>query len=71
MGYFKALEEELKTHPLVAFLYKLALSKGKITIHFLFEGLQKVVHYQEVSIWIDENNISQQLNELMESIKNQ
>lgn len=72
VGYFKELEEQLKTHPLAEFLCKLALSKGKITIHFLLEGLQKVVHHQEVSIWMQENNISQQqLNELLETIKNQ
>lgn len=72
VGYFKELEEELKTHPLALFLCKLALSKGKITTHFLLLGLQKVINYQEVLDWMEENGISnEQLAEVMKNIKNQ
>jgi hypothetical protein len=43
------------THPLAEFLCKLALSKGKITVFFLLKGLEKVIHYQQVRIWKEEN----------------
>lgn len=72
VGYFKELEEELKKHPLCAYICSLALSKGKITIHFLLEGIKKIVHYQEVAQWMEEENISQQqLKELLKQAKAQ
>jgi hypothetical protein len=60
IGYFKELEEELIKHPLAEFLCRLARSKGKITIFFLLEGLTKLVHFQEVQRWKEENDISDQ-----------
>lgn len=70
IGYFKELEEELKTHPLALFLCQLANSKGKITIFFLLEGLTKLAHFQEVQQWKQENNITdQQIEELMAIMK--
>ena len=72
VGYFKELEEELKKHPLCAFICSLALSKGKITIHFLLEGIKKIIHYQEVTKWMAEENISpEQLEELLKQEKAQ
>ena len=60
VGYFKELEEELKQHPLALFLCDLALSKGKITLFYLLEGLTKVANFREVSKWMLENNISKE-----------
>jgi len=72
VGYFKELEEELKKHPLCAFICSLALSKRKITIHFLLEGIKKIIHYQEVAKWMAEENISpEQLEELLKQEKAQ
>jgi hypothetical protein len=70
IGYFKELEAELKTHPLALFLCQLANSKGKITIFFLLEGLTKLAHFQEVQLWKEENNITdQQIEEFMAIMK--
>lgn len=72
IGYFKELEEELRQHPLAEFLCRLAQSKGKISVFFLLQGLSKLVHFQEVQIWKEENNLSdQEINELIEQIKAQ
>jgi Transposase DDE domain len=70
VGYFQEMETELKEHPAAQMLCKLALSKGKITLFFLLKGLEKLANYQEVSIWIEENNITQQeINELLQYLK--
>ena len=70
VGYFKELEEELKKHPLCAFICGLALSKGKITLYFLLEGIKKIIHYQEVAKWMEEENITpEQLKELIKQAK--
>ena len=70
VGYFKELEEELKQHPLALFLCDLALSKGKITLFYLLEGLTKVANFQEVSKWMIENNISkEELDQLVQQIQ--
>jgi hypothetical protein len=70
VGYFKELEEELRNHPLAAFLCQLACSKGKVTIFFLLEGLAKLVHFQEVRRWKQENNISDhEIDELIRLLK--
>jgi len=60
VGYFKELEEELRSHPLTNFLCKLALSKGKITLFFILQGLEKLAQYQEVVKWMEKENITQQ-----------
>ena len=70
VGYFKELQEELEKHPLATFLCKLAFSKGKISLFFLLEGLQKLVHFQQVSKWMAEENITQQdVEQLLTSIQ--
>jgi len=70
VGYFKELESQLRTHPLAIFLCQLALSKGKVTIFFLLKGLEKLANFQEVSIWMKENNITPGLvDELVEYLK--
>lgn len=60
VGYFKELEEELSKHPLAKFICSLALSKGKMTMFFLLEGLEKLIAFQEISIKMKEQNISYQ-----------
>lgn len=60
VGYFKEVEQELAKHPLASFLCKLALSKGKITIFFLLQGLEKLISYQQVIQWMKQENITQQ-----------
>lgn len=70
VGYFKELEEELKTHPHALFLCNLAKSKGKITIFFLLQGLTKLAHFQEVEQWKVEYNITNEdIDLLMQQIK--
>jgi Transposase DDE domain len=66
VGYFPELEDELRKHHLAAELCSLAKSKGKITIHFLIQGLQMVAHFQIVQQWINQNDIQQhQIDELL------
>lgn len=67
VGYFKEMEEELKSHPLALFLCNLALSKGKVTVFYLLKGLTKVANFLEVSIWVKENDIS--VDDLKELVK--
>lgn len=70
IGYFKELEAELKAHPLALFLCQLANSKGKITLFFLLEGLTRLVYFQEVQQWKEENNITnEQIEELVKMLK--
>lgn len=70
VGYFKELQEELAKHPFASFLCKLALSKGKITIFFLLQGLEKMIAYQEVTQWMKQENIThQQVDELIDELK--
>jgi hypothetical protein len=70
VGYFKELEEELKEHPLATFLCKLALSKGKVTIFYLLEGIEKLVIFQEVSRKMKENNITpEQVEEFLKEMQ--
>ncbi len=67
VGYFPELEEELKKHHLALKLCKLAKSKGKITIHFLLEGLKILTHHQMVEQWMKENDI--QPDEIQELVR--
>lgn len=60
VGYFKELEDILIKHPLACFICKLAFSKGKVTVFFLLEGIQRLIAHQQVQIWIKEENISQE-----------
>lgn len=70
VGYFKELEEELSKHPLANFLCKLALSKGKVTLFFMLQGIEKLAQYQEVRNWMEKENITQeQIDEFMLEIK--
>lgn len=69
-GYFKELEEELSKHPLANFLCKLALPKGKITLFFILQGIERLAQYQEVRHWMERQNITQeQIDEFMEQLK--
>ena len=58
VGFFPELENELKSHPLAIHLCKLAKSKGKITLHFLLNGLEMLVNFQQVNDWMQQNNIT-------------
>jgi tRNA isopentenyl-2-thiomethyl-A-37 hydroxylase MiaE len=41
-------------------LCELAHSKGLVTIHFLLKGLERLVHFQEVTQWMQQENISKE-----------
>jgi hypothetical protein len=69
VGFFPELEEELKKHPLAQNLCELAHSKGVVTIHFLLQGLERLVHFQEVTQWMQEENISKEdIDEMLHKI---
>lgn len=66
VGFFPELTAELETDPLAIRLCQLAHSKGKITLHFLLKGLEKLVHYEEVSRWMNEYEVTnEQIKELL------
>lgn len=68
-GFFPELEEQLKNHPLAQNLCELAHSKGLVTLHFLLKGLERLVHFQEVTQWMQEENISKQdIDEMLQNI---
>ena len=72
VGYFKELEEQLKVHPLAQMLCQLANSKGKVTLFFLLKGLEKLVHFKQVSQWMDQYDISvEQIDQLITQLKGQ
>jgi hypothetical protein len=51
-------------------IFFMTYSKSKITVFFLLKGLEKVIHYQQVRIWKEENGISdEQLDALVELYK--
>jgi hypothetical protein len=69
VGFFPELEDQLKKHPLAQNLCELAHSKGKVTIHFLLKGLERLVHFQEVTLWMEQENISkEQIDEILQNI---
>jgi Transposase DDE domain len=72
VGFFPELEDELKEHPLAIRLCKLACSKGKITLHFLCKGLEKLAHYEEVNRWMHEYDVTpEQIQELLALLRTQ
>jgi Transposase DDE domain len=69
VGFFSELEEELKKHPLAQNLCELAHSKGLVTIHFLLQGLERLVHFQEVTQWMQDENLSKEdIDDLLKTI---
>lgn len=60
VGFFPELEEQLKNHPLAQNLCELAHSKGLVTIHFLLKGIERLVHFQEVTQWMQQENLSKE-----------
>jgi Transposase DDE domain len=60
VGFFPELEDQLKNHPLAQNLCELAHSKGIVTIHFLLKGIERLVHFQEVTQWMQQENISKE-----------
>jgi hypothetical protein len=69
VGFFPELENELKEHPLAIHLCHLAKSKGKVSLHFLLNGLELLVNFQQVSFWMKQNDISkEQIEQLLQEI---
>lgn len=70
VGYFKELEDQLSKHPLAQFICSLALSKGKITMFFLLEGLEKLIAFQEVALQMKEQHIAMEdIQEFLDNLK--
>jgi Transposase DDE domain len=67
-GFFPELEDQLKKHPLAQNLCELAHSKGIVTIHFLLKGIERLVHFQEVTQWMQQETISKE--DVAEILKN-
>jgi hypothetical protein len=69
VGFFPELEEQLKNNPLAQNLCELGHSKGVVTIHFLLKGLERLIHFQEVTQWMQQENISKQdIDEMLQNI---
>jgi Transposase DDE domain len=69
IGYFPELENELKDHPMTIHLCQLAKSKGKTTLHFLLNGLEMLTNFQQVSLWMKQNDISkEQIDQFLQEI---
>lgn len=69
VGFFPELEDQLKKHPLAQNLCELAHSKGLVTIHFLLKGLERLVHFQEVTQWMQQENLTKEdIDDLLKSI---
>lgn len=69
-SYFYATnKEKLKDPPLLeelAQIAKLGCGKGVIGPKFVSQGIQTILHYHQTKIWMEENNITE---EMMEEIK--
>jgi len=57
-AYFYELEPEITKNEYMQEICKLGGGKGKVTRHFLLKGLEKIYHFQEVSRFIEEHNLS-------------
>lgn len=69
VGFFPELEKELAAHPIAMQLCQLAKSKGIVSLHFMLKGLEALAHFQEVTKWINQNDISpDQIQELLQMI---
>lgn len=72
VAFFDELKEQLQSHPIVIHLCELALSKGKVSLHFILKGLEKLAHFEEVRAWMYEYNITEdQIQELLAHINAQ
>jgi hypothetical protein len=72
VGFFPELQTELESHPIAIHLCQLARSKGKITLHFLLKGLEKLAHFEEVRAWMEEYEVTEeQIQELLAHIRTQ
>jgi hypothetical protein len=71
-GFFEELKEHLIEEPIAIQICKLARSKGKVTLHFILKGMEKIAHFQEVANWIKKEAITQeQINEILAMTKTQ
>lgn len=69
IGYFPELENELKDHPMTIHLCQLAKSKGKKTLYFLLNGLEMLTNFQQVSVWMQQNDITkEQIDQFLQEI---
>lgn len=69
IGFFPELENELKNHPMTIRLCQLAKAKGKTTLHFLLNGLEMLTNFQQVSVWMKQNDITkEQINQFLQEI---
>jgi hypothetical protein len=60
-AYFYEIESELTDNRTVAFICKLGGGKGKVTRHFFLQGLQKLLTYQSVQRFVNDQDITQHL----------
>ena len=58
-GYFYEHRQELVGDVGVGLICQLALSKGKVTLHFYLEGLKVLANYQLAQAFIKEHNLTQ------------
>lgn len=65
-GYFYEHRQELVGDVGVGLICQLALSKGKVTLHFYLEGLKILANYQLAQAFIKEHNLTQEdVNEMI------
>lgn len=57
-AYFYELEPGITKNEYMQEICRLGGGKGKVTRHFLLKGPEKICHFQEVSLFIQEHNLS-------------
>lgn len=57
-GYFYQLEPQLSQHPAIAWLCQLGKGKGKVTRHFLLEGLRNLLIHHHVERMREQSGIT-------------
>lgn len=57
-AYFYELEPEITENEYMQSICKLGGGKGKVTRHFFLKGLEKIYHFEEVSRFFKEQNLS-------------
>ncbi len=55
VGYFKELSEDIQNHEFYHLIAQIGGGKGVLSLHFLLKGIEKLVHFQQVQILIDEH----------------
>lgn len=57
-GYFYEIEKIAVDNKTIKWLAQLGKGKGKVTRHFILLGLVRIIHFQEVQKFINDNNLS-------------